>query len=157
MLTSQFCMQLCVQYNERIIASSSADSSVRIWDFKGNSGQTVHTHTIAPVIAYVPTGSCLHTLGEHLGLVRCLCLHGDRLVSGGDRKRINVWDVTVELRLPWQRYLPKIALLSVLTQSGQLLHTVHRQQVLLHLMCITDTQIITGSPDSGVISIIGYW
>ena len=51
----------------------------------------------------------------------------------------------------------KIALLSVLTQSGQLLHTVHRQQVLLHLMCITDTQIITGSPDSGVISIIGYW
>lgn len=28
-------VQLCVQYDERIIASSSADSSIRIWDLRG--------------------------------------------------------------------------------------------------------------------------
>lgn len=40
-------------------------------------------------------GTLLHTLEEHIGVVRCLCLSGNRLVSGGDQKRIAVWDVKV--------------------------------------------------------------
>ena len=44
---------------------------------------------------YLFAGTLLHTLEEHIGVVRCLCLLGNRLVSGGDQKRIAVWDVKV--------------------------------------------------------------
>ena len=40
-------------------------------------------------------GTLLHTLEEHIGVVRCLYLSGNRLVSGGDQKRIAVWDIKV--------------------------------------------------------------
>lgn len=43
-------------------------------------------------------------------------------------------------------------------QAGTQLYTVHRQQTLLHCMCVTDMKIITASPDSpGTISVISYW
>ena len=38
---------------------------------------------------------CLHVLEGHIGIVRCLELKRWRLVSGGDRKRIIVWNVKV--------------------------------------------------------------
>lgn len=40
-------------------------------------------------------GSCLHILDGHVGLIRCLILKGDIIVSGGDQKRIIIWDVKV--------------------------------------------------------------
>lgn len=40
-------------------------------------------------------GVCKFVLEGHIGVVRCLHLKGDRVVSGGDRKRIVVWDVKV--------------------------------------------------------------
>ncbi len=45
---------------------------------------------------YFLEGLCKFKLDNHLGVVRCLCLtEGNRLVSGGDRKRICVWDIKV--------------------------------------------------------------
>ena len=49
---------------------------------------------VTSVIILCP-GIMLYTLEEHIGVVRCLCLLGNRLISGGDRKRIAIWDVTV--------------------------------------------------------------
>nr|KAG5699726.1 hypothetical protein BaRGS_022124 [Batillaria attramentaria] len=38
-------------------------------------------------------GELLHCLqGEHLGVVRCLHINNERLVSGGDQKKICIWD-----------------------------------------------------------------
>lgn len=45
------------------------------------------------------SGLLLHTLRGHMGVVRCLHLDGSRLVSGGDRKAIIVWDIAVSARL----------------------------------------------------------
>ena len=59
-----------------VVVSSSADSTIRVWDY---------------------TGHCRSILEGHIGVVRCLCLHGDRLVSGGDRKRVVVWDIKVHI------------------------------------------------------------
>ena len=44
---------------------------------------------------FVIVGSCLHVMEEHIGIVRCLCLKGNILISAGDRKRINIWKVKV--------------------------------------------------------------
>lgn len=40
-------------------------------------------------------GLCLHVLEGHIGVVRCLAMKEDILVSGGDRKRLIVWDIKV--------------------------------------------------------------
>ncbi len=40
-------------------------------------------------------GNCVHVMEGHIGIVRCLRLKGDLLVSAGDRKRINIWKVEV--------------------------------------------------------------
>ena len=40
-------------------------------------------------------GVCIHVLGDHIGLVRCLHLSDHRLVSAGDRRKINIWSVKV--------------------------------------------------------------
>ena len=47
------------------------------------------------VMSFLHVGVCLHILDGHIGVVRCLSLRGDILVSGGDRKRIITWDVKV--------------------------------------------------------------
>ena len=56
------------------MVSSSADSTIRVWNYSGR---------------------CQSVLEGHIGVVRCLCLRGERLVSGGDRKRVVIWDVKV--------------------------------------------------------------
>ncbi|XP_043929670.1 F-box/WD repeat-containing protein 7-like [Protopterus annectens] len=105
----------CLVFNEKIVCSGSADSTIRVWDF---------------------TGKCLFTFYEHIGVVRCLHLHGNRLVSGGDRKKIVVWDV----------------------QAGMLLNVVHRNPTLLHKWWVNETRIITASPESpGTLTILSYW
>ena len=65
---------MCVQFNSSVMVSGSTDSKIRVWNYQGR---------------------CQWVLEDHIGVVRCLCLRGDRLVSGGDRKRIVVWDVKV--------------------------------------------------------------
>ncbi|PFX27958.1 F-box/WD repeat-containing protein 7 [Stylophora pistillata] len=108
-------IQYCLQFTDDIIASGSADSTVRLWSHQG---------------------ILLHTLEEHIGVVRCLCLSGNRLISGGDRKRIALWDV----------------------KEGKLLNVLHRNPTLLHLMWADETKLITASPDTpGTITIINYW
>ena len=47
------------------------------------------------VFRFAFAGVCLHVLEGHIGIVRCLELKRWRLVSGGDRKRIIVWNVKV--------------------------------------------------------------
>ena len=76
--------QYCLQVNDRYIVSGSGYSVVRVWS---------------------QSGLLLHTLRGHMGVVRCLHLDGNRLVSGGDRKAIIVWDLAVRALLnclnPW--------------------------------------------------------
>ena len=43
------------------------------------------------------TGFCLHVLEEHIGIVRCLQLFESRLVTGGDQKKLVVWDTQVRI------------------------------------------------------------
>ena len=40
-------------------------------------------------------GQTVHVLGQHLGVVRCLVIDGYKLVSGGDQKKIAVWNYRV--------------------------------------------------------------
>ncbi|PIK45609.1 putative F-box/WD repeat-containing protein 7-like [Apostichopus japonicus] len=61
----------CLQYDEDVIASGSADSTVILWNH---------------------SGECLRVMDGHIGVVRCLRLMNGRLVTGGDRKKIMVWD-----------------------------------------------------------------
>ena len=51
----------------------------------------VHVHSWS--ISLV--GSCLHVLQGHIGVVRCIHLMEDRLVSAGDCKRVMVWNAKV--------------------------------------------------------------
>ncbi|MBN3285336.1 FBXW7 protein, partial [Polyodon spathula] len=105
----------CLMMDDSVICSGSADSTVRVWSF---------------------TGSCLHTLSGHIGVVRCLHLLKGRLLSGGDRKKILVWDVS----------------------TGQLLNCVHRNPSLLHAWCVSDTRIVTASPEPpGTLTVLSYW
>lgn len=52
----------CVSFNDDIIASGSADSTVRLWSWSGGS---------------------LFTLREHIGVVRCLYMNHDTLITAG--------------------------------------------------------------------------
>ena len=40
-------------------------------------------------------GKSLHVLQGHLGVVRCLHINEERLVSGGDQQKVIVWDYRV--------------------------------------------------------------
>lgn len=53
----------CVSFNNDVIVSGSADSTIRIWSWYGGS---------------------LHTLKEHIGVVRCLYLYHDILITAGN-------------------------------------------------------------------------
>ncbi|KAK3750546.1 hypothetical protein QZH41_011084, partial [Actinostola sp. cb2023] len=92
----------CLAYNNNIIASGSSDSTVRLWSFEGMyclyNRNNVYEKGIMKdaqkhLQIYHFVGRLLHTLCEHIGIVRCLYLTEDRLVSGGDRKKIVVWDI----------------------------------------------------------------
>lgn len=70
------------------IASSGADSSVRIWE--------------------VDTGKCVHVLMGHLAGVSTISWapEGGLLASGGDDKVIRLWNaITVSFNPPFQAYL----------------------------------------------------
>lgn len=65
-----YCVDTCLEY----IASGGADSLVIIWNF---------------------SGELLHKMTGHLGIVRFIHLDEHKLVTGGDAKRIIVWDYKV--------------------------------------------------------------
>ncbi|XP_070571050.1 F-box/WD repeat-containing protein 7-like [Ptychodera flava] len=105
----------CMKYNSEVIASGSADSTVRLWNHQG---------------------ICINVMREHIGVVRCLCLYGPRLITGGDRKKIVVWDA----------------------KTGEKLNVVHRNPSLLHKMWVNDTKLVTASPESpGAMTVISFW
>ena len=60
--------------------------------FFSRLGLLVHDCLTRPVFV---AGELLHSLREHLGVVRCLHINNERLVSGGDQKKIVVWDYRV--------------------------------------------------------------
>lgn len=70
------------------------------------------------LLLFPPIGRLLHTLYEHIGVVRCLSLRNDMLVSGGDRKKIVVWDTKVR---------PVITLESIVCASYSVLFPVPLQ------------------------------
>ncbi|XP_062501703.1 F-box/WD repeat-containing protein 7-like [Corticium candelabrum] len=81
-------------------------------------------------------GLCLHELKEHLGIVRCLHLTRTRLVTGGDVRKLIIWD----------------------TERGEMCNIIHRNPTSLHQMWVDDTRLITASPDApGTITIINFW
>nr|CAB3245449.1 F-box/WD repeat-containing protein 7-like [Phallusia mammillata] len=105
----------CIDFNEQYVTSGSADSSVRIWNW---------------------LGVCLHVLKEHIGVVRCMTLRRDMLVTSGDQKKIIVWDV----------------------EKGKPLNVVHRNPTLVHNMLVNDTKLIASSPESpGLVTILSFW
>ena len=62
-----------LSFDGKLIASCSADSSVRIWDFD--------------------SGNCLHVLKKHSDWVSGLCFNGDgkQLISCSEDKTIKIW------------------------------------------------------------------
>lgn len=64
----------CLDFNDEFIVSSGADSKVIVWDF---------------------SGSLLHQLVGHLGVVRYVFIDNYKLVTGGDAKKIMIWDYKV--------------------------------------------------------------
>lgn len=66
-----------VDYNEDFIASTGADSLVIIWNF---------------------VGDLLYKLTGHLGIVRFCFMDEYKLITGGDAKRILVWDYRVKFK-----------------------------------------------------------
>lgn len=52
-------------------------------------------YKVTAIYFHIDAGLSLHILEGHIGIVRCLVLRGTRIISGGDRKRIIVWDAKV--------------------------------------------------------------
>ncbi|XP_046338928.2 F-box/WD repeat-containing protein 7-like [Haliotis rufescens] len=105
----------CLAYNKEVIASGCSDSAVIIWNL---------------------AGELLHKQRQHLGIVRCIHLNDDRLVTGGDQKKLVVWDY----------------------RSGQVLNCIHRHPTLLHLIKVCDLRLVTASPEKpGTITVLSYW
>ena len=67
---------LCVETRDDYVVSAGADSMVIVWNMAGD---------------------LLHRLGGHLGNVRCIYIDEFKCVTGGDAKRIMVWDYKVSL------------------------------------------------------------
>ena len=89
-----FCLKLSVKCTKELIASSSSDSTVRIW--RVDSGN-INAKVVYPCnMVQYSIGICLHVLRGHIGVVRCLSFKGNNiLISGGDRKRIIAWNTEV--------------------------------------------------------------
>ena len=66
----------CVQINTQYIVSGSADSNIIVWNLQGE---------------------LLFRLTGHLGVVRNLYMDDFKLVSGGDAKKIMIWDYKVKI------------------------------------------------------------
>lgn len=65
----------CIQFDETRIVSGSTNM-IKVWDMRTNSEL-----------------ACFTLLG-HSGIVRCLHLYENRLISGATDKTIRIWDLT---------------------------------------------------------------
>lgn len=105
----------CVSFNDDVIVSGSADSTVRVWSW---------------------FGGIMHVMREHIGVVRCLSLSDNRLITAGDQKKVIVWDPL----------------------KGKLLNVIHRNPSLVHLMSVSDTRLIVATPEGpGSVTVMSYW
>ena len=52
-------------------------------------------HILTQYFSSHSIGHCVHTLQGHIGVVRCVHLVGDRLISAGDCKKVMVWNTKV--------------------------------------------------------------
>ncbi|CAF0924589.1 unnamed protein product [Brachionus calyciflorus] len=105
----------CLDVFDNYIASGGADSLVIIWNLNGD---------------------LLYRLSGHLGIVRFIHIDRYKLVTGGDAKRILVWDY----------------------KNGKLMNTLHRNPNKIFFMNVSDTKIITASPETeSNITMICYW
>jgi F-box/WD-40 domain protein 7 len=67
----------CLDFNKEFIVSSGADSKVLVWNFEGK---------------------LIHEMNGHLGVVRYILMDDYKVVSGGDAKKIIVWDLKVSFK-----------------------------------------------------------
>nr|XP_039248417.1 F-box/WD repeat-containing protein 7-like [Styela clava] len=105
----------CVSFNDEVICSGSADSSVRVWSWSGGS---------------------LYNLRGHIGVVRCLYLKHNTLITAGDQMKVIVWDPS----------------------RGKLLNIVHRNPSLVNLMWVTSTRLIVAGPEGpGAATVLSFW
>ncbi|XP_033736337.1 F-box/WD repeat-containing protein 7-like [Pecten maximus] len=145
----------CCQFDDNITVSGSADCTLRIWSTEsGECNHTLEGHNgevyclvynkeliasgsqDSTIRLWSHTGKCLHVLTGHLGVVRCLHINSQRLVSGGDQKKIGIWDY----------------------RTGKLMNMVHRNPTRLHLMWVSETKLVTASPEQpGTITVMSYW
>ncbi|CAM9824645.1 unnamed protein product [Lampetra fluviatilis] len=125
----------CCQFDVARVVSGGGDGLVVVWSTaSGERLATCTGHTEEVVSG--GGGRCLFTLREHVGVVLCLHLLRDRLVSGGNRKKIVVWDV----------------------KNGRLLNVVHRNPSLLHRMWVSETAVVIASPEApGTLTLLTYW
>jgi WD40 repeat protein len=105
--------------NDRILLSASGDSTLKIWNFNaelrtstnvmtlvGHSSDVYCVETMGDYVASggadslvilwsLHTGHLLYKLPGHLGVVRFIFMDEQKLVTGGDAKKIMVWDYKV--------------------------------------------------------------
>jgi len=105
----------CLDSNEKYIVSGSADSTVRIWNWQG---------------------ICLHVMNKSIGVVRCVKIRRDIVISSADHKRIVVWDIL----------------------TGEPLNIVRRNPSFVKQMFVNDTRLVIISPNSpGNVTLLSYW
>jgi F-box and WD-40 domain protein 7 len=110
----------CIKTSKNKIVTASSDSTLKIWDFQ--SAHVVEKHTLlghesdvcclaiygewiasgaadSLVIVWNLMGQLMHKLIGHLGVVRHIYIDEHKLITGGDAKRLIIWDYKVSLFL----------------------------------------------------------
>ena len=92
------------------VISGSEDTTLRVWN--------------------IESGSCLHILGGHEGMITCLVSHGDHVSSGNDDQCVRVWNIS----------------------NGQCVHKLEAATGLIYSMTYSDEgkYIIAGGTDGTV-------
>lgn len=139
----------CLELNDVVIVSGGADSTVCLWDrrtfallhrLEGHVGvvrcMQVSDRAPCPQRVSETTSPGTHAAMQPACLPsRCrLQLDGWKLVTGGDKRKVIVWD--------WAR--------------GLEVNVVYRQPALVHRLWCDSQVIVTASPESSL-SVVDYW
>jgi WD40 repeat protein len=62
----------CVHFNRKFIATGSADSTIKLWNWSGD---------------------CLHTFQGHEKEITCLYVTNDTIISGSEDQTIKIWNI----------------------------------------------------------------
>ena len=87
-----YCVDACGDY----IVSGGADSIVIVWNFNGEKLHELNGYLIVNGHLNVFLRDLLKYILRHLGIVRFLYIDEFKLVSGGDAKKIMIWDYKVK-------------------------------------------------------------